>query len=80
MPGRDVIQRLWALLDQQRRCSDGLKSFQDRLTIRAGTHVYLWPILKLNFVDTGQDIIISALKTVAYLSREKLSLLPADCP
>ena len=41
MPGRDIIQRLVALLDQWRRCSDGLESFQSRLTITTDTHVFL---------------------------------------
>ena len=55
MPSRDVIQHLLALLDQRRHCSDGLKSFQSRLTIRTDTHVFLWYVLKLCFVNTGKD-------------------------
>ena len=54
MPARD-IQSLLALVDQRRRRSDGLKRFQCRLTIRAYINIFLWSILKLNFMNTGQD-------------------------
>ena len=62
MPSRDTVQCLLALLDQWSRCSDGLKSFQSRLTIRADTRVFLWSILKLNFINTLQDSIYLSLK------------------
>ena len=62
MPGRDIVQRLLALLNQNRRCSNGPEFFQRRLTIRANTQVFLRPILKLNFVNTGQDSIYLGLK------------------
>ena len=56
----DIIQSLLVLLDQWRR-SDGLKHFQSRLTIRANTHIFLWSILKLDFLNTSQEsIYISA--------------------
>ena len=55
IPGTDVVQGLLALLDQRRRCSDGLESFQGRLTIKADINVLLRSVLKLNFIDTGQD-------------------------
>jgi hypothetical protein len=61
MPGRDIVQYLLALLDQWRR-SDGLKSFQSCPTIRTDTYVFLWSILKLNFINTGQDSIYLGLK------------------
>jgi len=59
---RDTIQSLLALLDQWRRCSDSLESFQSRLTIRADTHVFLWSILKLIFIKTQQDTTYLSLK------------------
>jgi len=61
MLGRDIVQCLLALLDQW-RCSDGLKSFQSRVTVRADTHVFLWSILKLNFINTHQNSIHFGLK------------------
>ena len=60
--GTDIIQRPLTLLDQWRSCSDGLESFQSRLIIRADTHVFLWSILKLNFINTRQDSIYIDLK------------------
>jgi hypothetical protein len=50
MPGRDIVQSLLVLSDQYRRSSDGLESFQSRLTIRAITHVIFWSILRLNLL------------------------------
>jgi len=50
MLGRDIIQRLLALLDQWRRCSEDLEGFQSRLTISADTHVLLWG----NNITSGQ--------------------------
>jgi len=41
VPGRDVIQCTLALLYQRRR-SDGPKSLQGHLTIRADAHISLW--------------------------------------
>jgi hypothetical protein len=61
MLGRDIVQCLLALLDQW-RCSDGLKSFQSHVTVRADTHVFLWSILKLNFINTRQNSIHFGLK------------------
>ena len=52
--GRSIIQSLLASLDQW-RCSDGLKSFQSSLTIRADTRVLLWTTLKLHFINTHLD-------------------------
>jgi len=57
MSGRDIIQPLLALMDQRRHCSDGLERFQCHLTIRAYTNIFLRSVLKLNFIDTGQDSI-----------------------
>jgi hypothetical protein len=62
VPGRDVIQRPLALLDQRWRCYDGLKSLQGRLAIRANTHVFLWSIQRLNLLSTGQDSIYLGLE------------------
>jgi hypothetical protein len=62
MQGRDIVQRLLALLDQRRLCSNGLKSFQGRLTIRANTNAFLRSILKLNFISTDQDGIYLGLE------------------
>jgi len=61
MPGRDIVQRLLALLGQW-RSSDGLKSFQSHLPIRPDTHAFLWSTLKLNFINTGQDSLYLNLK------------------
>ena len=80
MQGRDIVQHLLALSDQWTHCSDGLESFQSCPTIRADTHVFLWSILKLNFMNTCQNGIYLSLKTAAFLPREKLSLLPTDGP
>ena len=41
MPDRDIIQRLLALVNQWRRCSNGLKGFQGHQTLGADTHVFL---------------------------------------
>ena len=60
-PGRDIVQRRLALLDQRRR-SNSLKSFQGRLNIRANTNVFLRSILKLNFIGTDQDGIYLGLE------------------
>jgi len=46
MSGRNIIQRLLALMDRWRRCSDGLKSFQTRQTIRADIHIFLRSVLR----------------------------------
>jgi len=54
MLGRDVIQLLLALTNQRRR-SNGLKRFQCHLTITAYTIIFLRYILRLNFINTGQD-------------------------
>jgi len=70
MPGRDTVQCLSALLDQWRH-SDGLKSLQSHLTIRADTQVFLWSILKLNFINTHQDSIYLGLKNCNISSYRK---------
>jgi hypothetical protein len=53
MLGRDVIQRLLALLYQQRWGFRSLKPLQSRLTIRANTNILLWMILSCSFFSAG---------------------------
>jgi len=81
MLGRDIIQRLVALLDQWRH-SDSHKSFQIRLTIRADTHVLLLFTLKLIFMNTRQDRIYISLKNCSVPSERKAEpsshILPID--
>jgi len=59
MLGRDIVQSVLALLDQYRRCSDGLKGFQNRLTIRADTYVFLW-VNGVTFTTASPTIIFAA--------------------
>jgi hypothetical protein len=72
MPGRDVIQCLLALMDQRRRRSDVLKRVQCRLTVRAHTDVFLWSILKLYFINTGQDSIYFSLENCCISTHGKV--------
>jgi len=60
-PGRD-IQRLLALSYQWRHCFGSLKGFQSHLTITANINILLWPSIRLNFINTGQDGIHLSLK------------------
>ena len=82
VPGRDIIQRLLALLYQWRRCFGGLKNSQSRLAVGAYTHVFLWSNSCLNFISTGQDSICLSLKKCTILSRRNTELsshrLPID--
>ena len=71
MLGRDVIQRLLALVDQRRRRSDGLKRFQCRLAVKAYTNIFLWSVLKLNFMNTGRDSIYFSLEDCCLSSRRE---------
>jgi len=74
MSGRDIIQRLLALMYQRRR-SNGLKRFQCRLTIRAYTDVFLRSILRLNLTDTGKDSIYLSLEYCCVSTPGKAVLL-----
>ena len=58
-------------MDKRRRCSDGLEHFQCRLTIRGYTNVFLWSVLKLNFIDTGQDNIYLSLENCCVSTQGK---------
>jgi len=60
-PGRD-IQCLLALSYQWRHCFGSLKGFQSQMTITANTNILLWPCIRLNFINTGQDGIHLSLK------------------
>jgi len=62
VPGRDIIQHLLALSYQRRHCFGSLKCFQSRLTIRANTNIFLWPVLSFSFMDTGYYCIYLSLK------------------
>jgi hypothetical protein len=71
MTGRDIVQRFLALINQRRRRSDGLKRFQCRLTIRAYTNVFLWSVLKLYFMNTGQYSIYLSLENCCISTQRK---------
>ena len=66
---------LLALSDQRRHCSDGLKSFQSRLTIIADTHVFLRSILRLNFTNTCLNDINHSLKDCSVSSLQATDLM-----
>jgi hypothetical protein len=51
--GRDIIQHLLALLNQQRCCSSGLKWFQCSLTVGACTYMFLSGILSEGCLPGG---------------------------
>ena len=74
VPDGNIVERLSTLLYRWRRCLGSLKSFQSRLTIRANTDVFLWPIVYLFTVSTAQDSIYLGLQNCSVLS-----LLPEDC-
>jgi hypothetical protein len=71
MLGRDIVQRLLALINQRRCHSDGLKRFQCHLTVRAYTDVFLWSVLKLYFMNTGQDSIYLSLENCCISTQRK---------
>jgi hypothetical protein len=51
------------------RCSSSLKGFQNRLTVRANTEVFLWPNIYMNFICRSQDSISSLRDTELYSRR-----------
>ena len=67
VPGRDIIQRLSAMLCQRRRFGS-LKGFQSHLTIGENTNVFLWPSICLNFINKGQDGVHLSLENRSTLS------------
>jgi hypothetical protein len=76
MPSRIIIQCLLALSYQWRHCFDSLKGFQSLLAIRVNNHVFLRSTICLISYAQAKVAYILAQKTVAYLPREILSLLP----
>jgi hypothetical protein len=69
--GRDIVERLLALINQRRRRSDGLNRLHCRLTIRAYTNVFLWSVLQLNFMNAGQDSIYLSLENCCISTQSK---------
>jgi hypothetical protein len=78
MPGGNVIQRHLALLYQWRRCFSNRKGFQNRLTVGASTYFSNLAFIWISWTQ-AKVTYIPAWKTVAYIPREMLSLLPKDC-
>lgn len=62
------------------RHSGGLKSFKGLLSVRANTHLLLWFILKLNFMNTFQDSIYLSLKTCSVPSYINTDPFPHRLP
>ena len=64
---RDIIQRLSTMLYQWRHFGS-LKGVQSHLTIRENTNIFLWPSIRLNFINTGQNGIHLRLENCSMLS------------
>ena len=66
--GTDIIQCLLAMLHQWRHWFGSLKGFQSHLTIRENTNIFLWPNIRLNFINTGQDGVHLRLENCSMLT------------
>jgi hypothetical protein len=86
MQGRNFVQRLLALINQQVRTA-GPQSFQGRLTITANTHKLLWSSLRFYFMNTDLTSMYLKLKncitpslTKAEPSSYKMPMDTSPCP
>jgi hypothetical protein len=78
-----LFSAFWHCWTKSRRCSDGMKSCQGRLTVTADTHVFLRFIVQLNSVNTAQDSTYLGLKYCCISAKGKVEpacyRLPIDC-